>query len=440
MEDRSSRELIEAGEFVKLCREAGMRRFVVTGDDDGQDYSYDLSAHDDRIRFYAAVLDGEREAAKNSRRVRRAKQQEAEDGWPAAGGTRAFGDPGGRRVRDPEKPEDDPDKWQRDPETGRWLRVNTVPAEQVERERELIREAVARIRAGDSLRGIVTDWRERGVTAAGGEPWTTRSLKRMLLQPRLAGLRAHKGTLYESREVEPIVSRAEWEEVRAILTDPARRQPSRQPGVTGPGGVARHLLAGMVFCGVCGAKMRAIRLAGKPFAYGCPSRSDGGRGCTSRNAELLERLITETLFKAAESDEWDQLAEDQAGEDDQPLRELGERLARDQGLLDRADDELTLAELTGDKRKAASLRRVRAEIEARMERARAMLRRRGDARVVAEVPRNLRRVWSSLSLDRRRAILAAVLKLPPDGKGIRIFPQRRSPVFDPDTIVPDWRA
>jgi hypothetical protein len=50
-------------------------------------------------------------------------------------------------------------------------------------------------------------------------------------------------------------------------------------------------------------------------------------------------------------------------------------------------------------------------------------------------------VWPDLSIDRRRAILKAVLKLPPEGKGIRIHPTgpgRRA--FDPNAITVDWRA
>jgi len=444
MEDRSSRDLVDAGEFVKLCEEVGLRRVILPS------YDYDLTDPEDQLKFYGEVLNAQREVVKMSRRVRSAKRQEAEDGWPAAGGNRAFGDPGGRRVRDPEKPEDDPDKWLRDPETGCWRRVGTIPAEQVERERELIREAVARIRAGDSLRGILADWRERGVRAAGGEPFTTRSLRKVLLQPRLAGLREYNGTLYSSREMEPIVSRAEWEEVREILTDPARREPSTQPGVTGPGGVARHLLSGMAFCGICGARMRARRSGGKrtlrqaspPNVYTCPGPSDGGGWHTVRNARALEELIEGALYAAVESPEWDELAGEQrtAGEDE-PTRELTERLARDQGRLDRLDDDVLLAELDDDRRRAASIRRVRADVEARMERTRAMLKRRLGTRVITEVPPNLREVWPGLSLDRKRAILAAVLKLPPEGKAIQVFPQGKGQhKLDPETIVPDWRA
>ena len=61
-------------------------------------------------------------------------------------------------------------------------------------------------------------------------------------------------------------------------------------------------------------------------------------------------------------------------------------------------------------------------------------------RTVAAVPRNLRDVWEDLSLDRRRNILKAVLKLPPEGCGIRIYPQGRGRNFDPDAIEADWRA
>ena len=81
-------------------------------------------------------------------------------------------------------------------------------------------------------------------------------------------------------------------------------------------------------------------------------------------------------------------------------------------------------------------RRKRAEIERRMDAARAQLARLGDARVAARVPRNLREVWPNLSLDRRRAILAVVIER------IAVHPQK--PLgqggFDPDAIKVIWRA
>lgn len=43
-----------------------------------------------------------------------------------------------------------------------------ISAEQVAQEQDLIREAVNRVIAGDSLRGITKDWNERGITTSKG--------------------------------------------------------------------------------------------------------------------------------------------------------------------------------------------------------------------------------------------------------------------------------
>jgi hypothetical protein len=49
-------------------------------------------------------------------------------------------------------------------------------------------------------------------------------------------------------------------------------------------------------------------------------------------------------------------------------------------------------------------------------------------RVVSAVPRNLRDVWPDLSLDRQRAILAAMIEW------IKVYPQGRGRAFDPDAV------
>ena len=52
---------------------------------------------------------------------------------------------------------------------------------------------------------------------------------------------------------------------------------------TAVGGAARHLLTGIIFCGVCGAKLRTTRYGPhRVLYYRCPSRSDGGRNCVAR--------------------------------------------------------------------------------------------------------------------------------------------------------------
>jgi hypothetical protein len=139
----------------------------------------------------------------------------------------------------------------------------------------------------------------------------------------------------------------------------------------------------------------------------------------------VEDLITGALFSAVEDPAWDRAAERPAGD---PARPLLEELARDRGLLDRLADKIA-DELI----KPEDGKRQRARIEHRMEETRARLARLDSGRRVAAIPKNLREVWPSLSLDRQRAILGVVIER------VVIHPQHRSWVFDPSTVRVTWR-
>jgi site-specific DNA recombinase len=68
-----------------------------------------------------------------------------------------------------------------------WHGKQAVEAEQAAQEREHIREAVSRIIAGDSLRGIVVDWEKRGIRSQFGNYWRNVNLRTMLLSPGSSG-------------------------------------------------------------------------------------------------------------------------------------------------------------------------------------------------------------------------------------------------------------
>ena len=308
---------------------------------------------------------------------------------------------------------------------GTWRTVPAVSEEQAEAERELIREAARRILAGDSLRGICLDWNEAGYASPRGARWTTQTLRRMLLSPRLAGLREHHGKLYQGN-FPAILDPETWQAVRAILTDPARM-------TTAVGGAARHLLTGIIFCGVCGAKLRTTRYGkDRVVYYRCPSRSDGGRNCVARKASDVDGLILRAVFRAVEEgNAWDQAAAERPADD--PTRPHYEALARLTAELDTLDAmvaEAELAERLGGKPRpsAATLRRKVAEREVERDHHQQAVNRLQHNRVVGQVPRNLRDVWHELSLDRRRAILAAIIEW------IKIHPQGQGRDFDPDAI------
>jgi DNA invertase Pin-like site-specific DNA recombinase len=411
MEDRSSRHLLAAIEFVQACNAAGLDRIVLPS------YEYDLSDPDDRNRFYGEVLSAQREVAKMSKRMKRMRREEAENGAANPGGMRRFGTRGWRRIRD---------------DNGNQQTVPIVSEAQAARERELIREAARRILAGDSLRAIVGDWNRKEITTTTGRPWGTRTLRQMLLSPRMVGYRAHHGQIMrdgdgqpiQNGEIEPILDLSTWEGVCAVLTDPARK-------VSAVGRAPSYLLTGLVFCGVCGARMRGIRRSNGHVSYGCPDAADGGRRCVERRAAPVENLIVTALFRAVENPNFHEAAADRPNGD--PTRPHYERLAELTGELDVLDRRIGEAELAEELGRqphpsAATLRRMLADREDESEQHRQAVSRLQHGRVVANVPRNLREQWPKLSLDRQRAILAAVIER------IEVHPQGRGKAFDPDAI------
>jgi DNA invertase Pin-like site-specific DNA recombinase len=392
MEDRLHRQVIELAEFLKACEQAGVTKLASAGSE------FNLADPDQRMLLYIKAAMAEAEVEKSSKRIRRQRLAAAERGERHAGGSREFGTVG--------------------------VGKNAVSDAQAEAEQELIREAAARILAGDSLRGIVLDWLDRGIRTSTGRVFVNASLRQMLRSPRIAGMRIHHGKLYPG-QWEPIIPVEEWKMLAEILNDPARKTNLR-------GGTPRYLLTGLIYCARCGRpaygrKGRVYAGHRQPDAYGCHGlREEGGCGGVRRKMADVDGLITEALFVAVESPDWNQLADRPAAD---PSRPLYEALAHDQGLLDRLEDKLA-EELI----RPETAKRKRAEIERRMEGARAKLAQLGDCRVAAQVPRNLRDVWPSLSLDRRRAILAAVIER------IEVHRQGSGQRFDPDAIKVTWRS
>jgi hypothetical protein len=66
---------------------------------------------------------------------------------------------------------------------------------------EAIREAAARVLRGESLRSIAFDFNDRGIKPVGGGRWVGSTLRRVLVSPRIAKLRDHRGE---------IVGEAKW--------------------------------------------------------------------------------------------------------------------------------------------------------------------------------------------------------------------------------------
>lgn len=138
------------------------------------------------------------------------------------------------------------------------------------------------ILVGSSLRAQTASLNARGLVTSTGRPWAPTELRRVLIRPRNAGLREHRGEIIGKAEWDPLVPEEKWRAVRAILTDPARRQSFATN--------RKWLLSGVAICGVCGSSVRGDVLhnaRGSVPSYTCRVSK-----CVGRNAGELDRYIT----------------------------------------------------------------------------------------------------------------------------------------------------
>lgn len=382
--DRLTRRPKELEEFLEVIDSARLRdvRFVSglsgIGDGDG------LMA----IRIMAAV--GANETATKSRRMTRSHRQKAEAGRPHKQGTRPFG-------------------FEDDEVTHRPVEV------------AVIREAVARLLAGESVRSITASLDADGVPTVKGAPWRTPTLRRVLTNPRVAGLREYRGEVIGDAIWDPIIDAATFEQVRQVFA--AKK-------VSGRRAARRYLLSGMLRCGQCGTRLYSSARRDRR-RYVCMSGPDhGGCGRLTVVAAPVEELISDAVLYRLDSAE---LADALSGRASQDVRAaaLAEQLDTDQRLLDDL-----MAMVAARQLPVRDLRTAREPIEARMHTARRQLAEatqtsamsawigQGDA---------LRGSWSELNLDRQVAIVRAVLDHAVIGPGT---PGSRS--LDPARVQPKW--
>lgn len=141
----------------------------------------------------------------------------------------------------------------------------------------VVREAARRVLAGEPLRRLALEFNDRGLPVAAtdreereGLLWTAPRIRQMLQRPGYAGLRTHQGEIIGEAAWEPLIERAQWDELQRLLADPRRRSGRGEHR-------AQHLLSGIARCAVCGSPLicRATR-------SGQRVRNDGTRPPTRR--------------------------------------------------------------------------------------------------------------------------------------------------------------
>lgn len=262
--DRLHRRPKELEEFFEICDQAALKHMAsVSGD-------IDLSTDDGR--FHARILGAvaRKESDDKSRRIRRKHVELARDGRHLGG----VGTPLG---------------YSYDAST-KELRV-------VPQEAETVRLVFERFLQGWGLRQIARELEERGVVGQRGRTrWTgTGGVTKILDNPTYAGFRHYMGDLTEGKW-EPLISREQWEQARALREASKASSPAQNRQ-----GKGKALLANLLTC-ECGNPMWRDSYASNDArsAYKCKrSKTKKWGECTAGgiSAQRAERLI-EAAFLA----------------------------------------------------------------------------------------------------------------------------------------------
>lgn len=372
----------------------------------------DLGSEDGIAMARILVAFANKASRDTARRVR-LKHAENRDFRRPVGGTRAFG-------------------WRWAHGDGRRV-ADTLE----EAEAGLIRRTAAEIVAQDgaSWGKIADSWNAEGLRSPQGRAWTKQTVKQVMMSPRLAGWIVHKGQIATHSqtgmllrgEFPPILDDETYEAVLRAAAPDAR-------GVTrAQDEVRRHLLAGLVVCGLCGAKMdgnvRDDRGSVRHY-YACKRGSrhtpegDSACGKVSISGVGLDELITDLVLPLLE--EATRAASRSA---DLPhskrlieIADIRAELLRSHRNGD-LSPEVVFPEITELQREAGALRDDQER----------WLRAQGTARRSAGL--NRKRWEQQLTMSERRQLIGSVLQV------VEIAPasRRTGRTFDHTRASPVWR-
>jgi site-specific DNA recombinase len=384
--DRLHRSPTELENYIAICEQRGVPTHTVKAG------PLDLATPSGRLvaRQLGAVARYEVEHAVE--RQKRARQQAADAGrW--SGGRRPYGyEPDGMTVR--------PD------------------------EARVVADATDATLLGVSLRTQCADLNTAGRATSTGRAWAPSELKKVLLRPRNAGLRQHRGNVIGKAVWPAIVLEEKWRAVVALLTAADRR--------TSPGSAHRWLLSGIARCGVCDAPVRVTMMAhirASVPSYAC---SDGK--CVVRNAAEVERLVEMVVVKRLQRrDAIGLLAPAAPGVDMAALNAEQENL---QQRLDELADDLGIDERMMARRSQRLRERLDeiAEIKA--------VAGRGNVLAAVVNADDPAAAWASYDLSRKRTIIDMLMtiRILRAKKGRRPGWKPGQSYFDPSTVKIGWKA
>jgi DNA invertase Pin-like site-specific DNA recombinase len=393
--DRLYRQPRELEDLIDLADEKCIALATVTGE---------VNLSTDNGRLYARIKGAvaRAEVERKSARQRRAAKQRADQGG-AWWSSRPFG------YTVPLPPADG-EKW-----SVKGQDIILAPDEAA-----LVRDAYTAILAGASLNGIAVEWNAKGITTAQGNRWSGTQIGQLLQSPRNAGLRSYRPDRKKPPEIvgpaswPAIVERDVFDSVAAILADPDRRN--------GPTRGRKHLLTAIALCGACEQPMGS----GVTSSSGAPIYTCKNCYRVSRDIARVDKwVIGLVVERLSRPDAYDLLATPAV--DIAALRDHAAalRARQDEAAALFADGDIT----------APQLKVTTAKIAAQLVDVENAMFSANTSRVFEGVigAADVRAKFDGLSLDRRRAVINALLS-------VTIMPGQASRgAFRTDLVPVTWK-
>lgn len=280
-------------------------------------------------------------------------------------------------------------------------------------EAKAVRSAYRQLLAGASLRSIAAEWNAGGHKTSKGKPWAAYSVRDRLKNPLYAGLSFYNGERVGDGSWKAIVPEETWRAAVALLEQPERR--------TTPGSARRYMLSGLARCGICSSLMATGRTQHGTRTYRCSEHKH-----LSRAAEPIDAFVEAVVVGRLSEPDARELLHDTATPDAVALRDQAQAL--------RAQEEELAVLLADGKMSGKQFEIANARLGSRLREVEARMQVSHRAEALREiVTGDAAEVWHRLDVDRRRAVVDALMTitLQPPGRGRR--------TFDPVTVAVTWR-
>ncbi|WP_235659895.1 recombinase family protein [Mycobacteroides abscessus] len=306
---------------------------------------------------------------------------------------------------------------------GTWYTANrcfgyTDKGVPLEPEATAVRTAVVDVLAGKSIRKVGMEWNEQGLKTTLGTTWNAPRVRRLLVNPRYAALRTHRGVVVGPGQWEALIDEDTHRGLVAFLSDPSRIKCTSFE--------RKYIGSGVYRCGKCeGGLMKAAQPGGrKNRAYVCRDHAHVLRAGEPVDA-YVEALVLEYLARPDAK-----LVLDDGRNVD--VAELQNQRAGVQARLDE------LASLFADGAiDGSQLRRGTTELRSRLAVVDSQLAELARINPVADLlgaGDRLAEKWAALSKDLQGKVVSELMT-------VTILPAPRGRrAFDPDYIQIDWKT